>query len=479
MKKSLFVFLASSILALNSYGAVVAVVDSGADIEHKAIAGKIWKNTLEVEAKDAGGDEDNNGLIDDFFGFNFTKMNNVLINKEDFGLFDQDVKTLYKFQYFYELYSMGHNLFTKELANQFNEMIKNSELMQRSQVFGGFAHGTHVAGIIAQDNSELQLITIKGLSGGTQSAMKMLNELVEENKEELTAQTENTVTANLLDNESFKKEIEGFADTVADSMIGTVTNAIIYSAQKNARVLNASLGSSLENIAPSIAGTFGPYGATEKDIIDISNMILDAAIAKTEANLKEVSPNTLLVIAAGNSSANNDIESFSPANVQADNSITVAATFDRISLASFSNYGATKVHVAAPGVGINSSIPGGDYVYMNGTSQAAPFVSRVASKIVDANTALSSLDIKTILMGTVDKKDFLKGKVISEGIVNEDRAILAAEISRFSTVEESILLANAIVPDVEAIEISSIKSVGEGKVKLGKLKTTAVQLPTL
>ena len=284
---------------------------------------------------------------------------------------------------------------------------------------------------------------------------------------------------NLLDDQSFNEQMVGFANDVAVSLVASVSNALVYSSQKNARVINASLGASLENIAPGIAATFAQYGATESDILTISKMILDAAIVLTEKRLKEYSPNALMVIAAGNSSADNDRELFTPANVNVDNAITVAATFDRHALASFSNYGATKVHVAAPGVGIYSSVPGGQYIHMNGTSQAAPYVTRIASKMLDSNTNLTPAQLKAILMGTVDKKDFLKGKVVSEGIVNEERAIMAADYANTLSIEESIKLASAIVLDVEALAINSIKSVGDKTVKLKQMKNTAVALPSL
>ena len=58
----------------------------------------------------------------------------------------------------------------------------------------------------------------------------------------------------------------------------------------------------------------------------------------------------------------NDQFPTSPANIRADNSITVAATMGRDQLAVFSCYGATKVDVAAPGVTILSSIPGDEYL---------------------------------------------------------------------------------------------------------------------
>src|SRR5690606_10906985 len=113
-------------------------------------------------------------------------------------------------------------------------------------------------------------------------------------------------------------------------------------------------------------------------------------------------PNTLFVLAAGNDGMDNDRFPTAPANVKLDNAITVAATMNNEDLASFSNYGARMVDVAAPGVGILSSVPGNDRLHLSGTSQAAPYVSNVAGRIVDANLALRPAQIRTILMETVD-----------------------------------------------------------------------------
>ena len=48
---------------------VVAVIDSGVDVNHEDLQGKIWVNKNEI-AND-GIDNDNNGYIDDIFGWNF------------------------------------------------------------------------------------------------------------------------------------------------------------------------------------------------------------------------------------------------------------------------------------------------------------------------------------------------------------------------------------------------------------------------
>jgi subtilisin family serine protease len=127
--------------------------------------------------------------------------------------------------------------------------------------------------------------------------------------------------------------------------------------------------------------------------------------------------------------------------------ITVAATYDRINLASFSNYGQT-VDVAAPGVNILSSVPGNHYLRVSGTSQAAPYVANLAAKIKDANPELYPVQIKKILMGTVDKKDYLVGKVASQGIVNNDRAIYAASLTKEMSVEKAINQSKTAIADI-------------------------------
>lgn len=66
----------------------------------------------------------------------------------------------------------------------------------------------------------------------------------------------------------------------------------------------------------------------------------------------------IVVCAAGNSSNNNDgLTTFYPASYDSPNIIAVAATDRNDGLAAFSNYGATKVDLAAPGVDIYSNIP--------------------------------------------------------------------------------------------------------------------------
>ena len=131
-----------------------------------------------------------------------------------------------------------------------------------------------------------------------------------------------------------------------------------------------------------------------------------------------------------------------------ENRISVAATYKRLALAPFSNYGQEMVDVAAPGMGIHSTIPGDEYIVISGTSQAAPYVTRVAAGLKEINPALKPAELKKILMETVDKKEFLAGKIKSGGMINDERAMEAAKLSLSNSLDEAIKLSLASVADL-------------------------------
>ena len=71
--------------------------------------------------------------------------------------------------------------------------------------------------------------------------------------------------------------------------------------------------------------------------------------------------NQLFVAAAGNSSANTDSSPHYPSSYNHSNVVSVAASTSSDALATFSNYGATSVDLAAPGAGILSTVRGNTY----------------------------------------------------------------------------------------------------------------------
>ncbi len=115
--------------------------------------------------------------------------------------------------------------------------------------------------------------------------------------------------------------------TIADEI-----SAIEYANAKGAHVINSSMGG---------AG----FSQAEKDAIDASS--------------------ALVVCAAGNEGSDNDSTPSYPASYTSSNIITVAATDQDDNLASFSNYGATSVDVAAPGINIYSIKPSRETAWSN------------------------------------------------------------------------------------------------------------------
>ena len=85
----------------------------------------------------------------------------------------------------------------------------------------------------------------------------------------------------------------------------------------------------------------------------------------------------IFTAAAGNSSTNNDTEPSYPASYESPNIVSVAALTAQNDLAYFSSYGRSSVHIAAPGHNILSTVKGGGYEIMSGTSMATPHVSGV------------------------------------------------------------------------------------------------------
>lgn len=131
----------------------------------------------------------------------------------------------------------------------------------------------------------------------------------------------------------------------------------------------------------------------------------------------------IFVAAAGNSGQNNDVTANYPSNYSFDNVVAVAATDSRDALASFSSYGATTVDIAAPGVGILSTLPGNSYGSYSGTSMATPHVSGAISLIWDQNPTLTYQQVIAKLYSSVDKIAGLTGKVATGGRLNIGNAL--------------------------------------------------------
>ena len=126
----------------------------------------------------------------------------------------------------------------------------------------------------------------------------------------------------------------------------------------------------------------------------------------------------LHVIAAGNSNYDNDKRDNFPSNYDLDNIVAVAATTHTDERASFSQWGAKNVDVAAPGKDIYSTVNGGGYASYSGTSMATPHVSGGAGLIMSEYPEASNAEIKARLIHGSDRVASLNDISVSDGRVN-------------------------------------------------------------
>jgi len=193
-------------------------------------------------------------------------------------------------------------------------------------------------------------------------------------------------------------------DAEGNGTVADVIEAMGYARVKGAKVVNASY-----------AGA--DFSQAEYDAIGLLN---DSGI--------------LLVVAAGNEGADNDRVPSYPAGYDLPNIIAVAATDPNDRLASFSNFGAATVHLAAPGDSILSTYVNNDYAFGSGTSMAGPHVSGLAALVWNANPGLAASQVRARILDGVDRLADLSGKIFTAGRINASNSLLniPAPPSRFA-----------------------------------------------
>jgi subtilisin family serine protease len=122
-----------------------------------------------------------------------------------------------------------------------------------------------------------------------------------------------------------------------------------------------------------------------------------------------------------------------PASFDLDNIVSVAATDWNDQIADFSNYGATSVDLAAPGVQIESTDRNGDYFYtFAGTSAAAPHVTGVAALVASAFPGISAAQMKQRILAGVDPIGHIGTNAakptLTNGRLNAARALAGASV---------------------------------------------------
>lgn len=186
----------------------------------------------------------------------------------------------------------------------------------------------------------------------------------------------------------------------------------------------------------------GDGAGTTKDAIEAINYVIDRRRAGVNVRIisaswgsntrsraledvirKAYDEGILFVAAAGNASSDNEETPHYPSSYNLGNIVSVAATNRNDELASFSNYGAKSVQIAAPGEEILSTWLEHGFTEKKGTSMATPFVAGVAALILSQNPKMSVDDLRARLLKSVDSLASLNGKVLTGGRINAAKAV--------------------------------------------------------
>lgn len=187
----------------------------------------------------------------------------------------------------------------------------------------------------------------------------------------------------------------------------------------NADMADAALAIryAVDNGAQIINASFGRLRVSGEDLDKLAEALDHAA-----------DHGVLVVASAGNHGYDIDGENhFYPAGFEHDNLLTVAAVTAEGELWEASNYGALSVDVAAPGVGVLSTVPVGTtsmfrklydpsgYKLTEGTSVATPYVTGLAAQLLAHNPGLNPVELRGAVMDLAETRASLFGKTVRGG----------------------------------------------------------------
>lgn len=401
---------------------IVAVIDSGVDINHPDLKPVIWTNKKEIPNNKK--DDDKNGFVDDVHGWNFLGESNL---------------ENYEFVRILKKGDDGSETYKKALADyekKYNEIIQYKEPVDM---------------LVKADKTIREYLKKESYTLQELKDVASVKYELFQSKRILLAYAEDT-------GENFRTELEEFKDYVYDQLNYNLNknfdgrkilgdnaddlstkkygNNVVYSKSRK----DSSHGTHVAGIIAQLRnnGIGGDGVATnveimpiravpngdeyDKDIalairyaVDNGAKVINGSFGKDYSPHKDwvfdaikyaESKDVLIVHAAGNDSKNIDVEpNFPTDEIEgkefANNVITIGAinqNYGDKMVADFSNFGATNVDVFAPGVKIYATIPENKYKYEQGTSMASPNAAGVAALIRSYYPNLKASQVKQIIM---------------------------------------------------------------------------------
>jgi len=154
--------------------------------------------------------------------------------------------------------------------------------------------------------------------------------------------------------------------------------------------------------------------------------------ALAEAVRQTTAAGVSVVVAAGNENWDTGVNGSYPDNYAG--SLAVAASDNRDGKASYSNRGTVTIDVAAPGDKIISTLPGGKYGSMSGTSMAAPVVAGLLALVKARYPELSMREVEERVMRSVQTGG--AAKVWNTLVATGGRVDADAALTPIATVQE-------------------------------------------
>ncbi|MFM8912588.1 MAG: S8 family peptidase [Flammeovirgaceae bacterium] len=437
---------------------LVAVIDSGIDIDHEDLKNVIWINEKEIAGN--GIDDDKNGYVDDVHGWNFIGGKNGNVNADTYELTREYLRLEKKFA------SLDTTKLNKKLATEFAgfkkikdkyEKLKAKNEQQYSLYSNMYRNVRQSVDTIKArlktekltpdlvknfESADVRLLFAKGFilnmykNAGEDADIEEFIGQVKEgvdyyevivkygyNRDFDSRKIVGDNYANLYErgygNNDVKGPdpmhgthvagiigadrtneigIKGIADNVKIMPIRAVPNGD----ERDKDIANAIIYA-VDNGAKIINMSFGKSFSPEKEVVDK---------AVRYAEMKGV----LLIHAAGNDGDNIDVDKNFPTKKflngkEAKNWIEVGASAwganDEF-VGSFSNYGKKMVSFFAPGVEVYSTVPNNQYKNESGTSMASPSAAGVAALLWSYFPDLTMPQVKDILLKSTRKFDNLK-----------------------------------------------------------------------
>lgn len=451
---------------------IVAVLDSGMDLNHEDLDDVLWTNKGEKPGNNK--DDDGNGYVDDIHGYNFLgeSYNEQLEYARMLKLNIGDAATLAKAKTKLDT-DYQEALQNKQQYEQILQAVKDADTAVKKELGKDSYTKQEVAAIKTTDEGMLRnkaiLAQMFGIKDTIPEVLEELGDGVKYFTERLTYNLNKDFNGreivgddpydwndtnygngnpdNRVDDESHGTHVAGIiaaernngkgangvANNVALMSIRAVPNGdeydkdialgIRYAVDNGAKVINGSFGKSFSPNAEWVYDAI-KYAA-EKDVLFVHAAGNDGADLDDASN-----PNF------PNDQINNGAE-FS------DNVITVGALDPKYGselLASYSNYGKVNVDVFAPGTDIYSTYPNNEYEFSPGTSMAAPAVAGLAALLFSQYPDLTASQVKKI--------------ILQSGLPIKTKVVLGGDNSKTATLQ-SISVSGKIANAYNALIMAS------------------------